>query len=56
MGCDVGPTLNRDLGGGGWAYEVHGRDTVSPIHWQVLNGCWPAPGMVVGGIQAEDKF
>ena len=47
MGCDAGPTLNRNLVGIGPhpLYEVHRR--------QVLNEYWPAP---VKGIHVEDIF
>ena len=49
MGCNVGPTLNRNL--------VVGLHPVCEVHRRrVLNECWPAPVMVVGGIHVEDKF
>ena len=50
MGCDAGPTLNRNLMGRHTSavYEVHRR--------QVLDECWPAPAMVVEGIHVEDIF
>ena len=49
MGCNAGPTLNRNLVVGPHPlYEIHRR--------QVLNKCWPAPAMVVEGIHVEDIF
>ena len=50
MGCNAGPTLNRNLVGRSMhpLYEIHRR--------QVLNEYWPAPAMVVEGIHAEDIF
>ena len=50
MGCNAGPTLNRNLVGIGLhsLYEVHRR--------QVSNECWPAPAMVVEGMHVEDIF
>ena len=52
MGCDAGPTLNRNLVGRPTypLYEGHRR--------QVLNECLPAPAMVVEGIglHVEDIF
>ena len=50
MGCNAGPTLNRNLMGRPIhpLYEVHRR--------QVLNGCWSAPAMVAEGIHVEDIF
>ena len=45
MGCDAGPTLNRNL---------VGRPTSSV--GKVLNECWPAPAMVVKEIHVEDIF
>ena len=42
MGCDSDPEI-------GWVglYRVYCRDTRSTIHWQISNGCWPEPVMVV---------
>ena len=49
MGCDAGPTLNRNLVGRPTSsVQVHRR--------QVLNECWPVPAMVVEGIHVEDIF
>ena len=49
MGCDAGPTFNRNLGGRlTSSVEVHRR--------QVLNKCWPALAMVVEEIHVEDIF
>ena len=66
MGCDAGPTLNRNWVGLHCVYEiiyvyndlsinVTVRSGVkkthgSTFHWQVLHGCWPIPAMVVEGI------
>ena len=50
MGCNAGPTLNRNLVGGLHPlYQVHRK--------QVLNVCWPAPAMVWVGWKrkARDK-
>ena len=47
MGCDAGPTLNRNL---------VGRPTSSVHRRQVLNECRPAPAMVVEEIHVEDVF
>ena len=47
MGCNVFPTLNRNLVGRP-PYQVHRR--------QVLNECWPASVMVVEGIHVEDIY
>ena len=45
MGCDSGPPLSRNwLGRPTYVYR---RYTSSTIHWQVSNGCWPEPAMVV---------
>ena len=40
----------------GWVglYRVHRRDTRTTIHWQVSNGCWQEPAMVVEWINVED--
>ena len=45
MGYDSGPALNRNWVGR--PTYVYRRDTRSTIHWQVSNGCWPEPAMVV---------
>ena len=45
MGGDSGPPLN--INWVGRLHRVYGRDTRSTIHWQVTNGCWPEPAMVV---------
>ena len=48
MGCDTGPTLNRWWVGLHPLYKLHRR--------QVLNECWPAHAMVVGGVHVKDIF
>ena len=53
MGCDAGPTLNRNLVG----RPTSSVRCKSNIHRrQVFNECWPAPAMVVEGIHVEDVF
>ena len=47
MGCNAGPTLNRNLVG-------RPTSSVSGHRRQVLNECWPAPAMVVEVIHVED--
>ena len=51
MGCENGPTLNRNCLGTTYHRPTSCvRGTVETplcmIHWQVLNGCWPAPAML----------
>ena len=49
MGCNAGPTLNRNLMGRPTSsVRVHRRE--------VLNECWPPSAMVVEGILVEDIF
>ena len=40
----------------GWVglHHVYRRDTRGTIHWQVSNGCWPAPVMVVEWVNVKD--
>ena len=47
MGCDAGQTFNRN-----WVC----RPTSSVLRSDALNGCWPAPAMVVEEIHVEGMF
>ena len=49
MGCDAGPTLNRNLVG-------RPTSSVRGTSYVVLNECWPAPAIMVKGIHVEDIF
>ena len=58
MGCDAGPTLNRNWVGRPThrVYVCRYMRQPNSLAIQVLNRCWPAPAMVVGGIHVEDIF
>ena len=53
MGCDSGPTLNRNWLGSPTSCL---RDTEQHDSLQVMTGCWSAPAMVMGGTHVEDIF
>ena len=58
MDCDAGPTLNRNWVGRPThrVYVCRYMRQPNSLAIQVLNRCWPAPAMVVGGIHVEDIF
>ena len=58
MGCDAGPTLNRNWVGIGLhrVYVCRYMRQPDSLAIQILNRCWPAPAMVVEGVHVEDIF